>query len=179
MSKKYVFPRKKVGELEFKVVRNNELMPVDPFEIEPGEIFDWKDTNKIGPFKLINKFERNHDFLWCFADEKLCGIVPERKTMIPEPEPEVFWDPPVSDYFGLSHSSWLTLPRVLMESMPHDWQQKMTDLLFEYEATFNLEPQCLGTTVRTTYQGKIVKTPDWLKNYRHPDKEFIETLKRK
>lgn len=37
------------------------------------------------------------------------------------------------NWFGLSRSSWLTLPRVLMHEMPDDWQRKMAKLLEEYD----------------------------------------------
>ena len=33
----------------------------------------------------------------------------------------------LSNWFGLSYASFLTLPRVLMEAMPEEWQRKMTN----------------------------------------------------
>ena len=79
-------------------------------------------------------------------------------------------------WFGLSYASWLTLPRVLMHEMPDEWQQKMADLLHEYEETFPNPPD-LGTRVQVTYRGKLTKTPGWLINYRHPDYAQINKLK--
>jgi len=43
---------------------------------------------------------------------------------------------PIHSWFGLSYVSFLTLPRVLMENMPQEWQVKMSELLKEYEDEF-------------------------------------------
>ena len=45
-------------------------------------------------------------------------------------------DQPIHDYFGLTYASWLTLPRVLLQEMPFEWQAKFTELLNEYHETF-------------------------------------------
>lgn len=79
-------------------------------------------------------------------------------------------------WFNLSYASWLTLPRVLMEAMPQNWQTQMAKLLREYDDTFHKLPD-LGSRVQVTKNGKLCKTPDWLINYRHPDKARIERLK--
>lgn len=79
-------------------------------------------------------------------------------------------------WFGLSYASWLTLPRVLMQSMPEDWQRSMARLLNEYEDAFPNQPE-LGTRVQCTKSGKLVKSPDWLINYRRPHFEKIEELR--
>lgn len=79
----------------------------------------------------------------------------------------------ISGWFGLSRASWLTLPRVLMMDMPKDWQQKMADLLEEYDETFPNPPE-IGTTVRATnLNGKLIGMPKWLNNYRYPDREQL------
>lgn len=79
----------------------------------------------------------------------------------------------LSNWFGLSYASFLTLPRVLMEAMPEEWQQKMTELLIEYDQTFpNLFD--LGTSVQITRNGKLIKTPEWITSYRHPDKKKLK-----
>lgn len=82
-------------------------------------------------------------------------------------------------WFSLSYASWLTLPRVLMEDMPDEWQSKMADLLNEYDERFPNQPE-LGTRVQITGDnGRLVKTPHELINYRRPDKNFINSLKAK
>lgn len=79
-------------------------------------------------------------------------------------------------YFGLSYASWLTLPRVLMEAMPEAWTGQMAALLHQYDDAFPNQPN-YGTTVRLTIDGKLVKTPSWLSNYRHPDLAMINQLR--
>jgi len=79
-------------------------------------------------------------------------------------------------WFELSYASFLTIPRVLMHEMPDEWQDKMATLLYEYDNTFPNQPD-LGTTVRATKNGKLIKMPEWLINYRHPDHEQINKLR--
>jgi hypothetical protein len=79
-------------------------------------------------------------------------------------------------WFGLSHASFLVLPRVLMEAMPIDWQDKMAGLLMEYDKAFPNQPD-IGTRVQITQDGKLIRTPAWLINYRRPDKEAIDKLR--
>lgn len=81
------------------------------------------------------------------------------------------------DWFGLSRASFLAIPRVMLHEMPLDWQNKMAKLLWEYDQTFSNPPN-LGTRVIVTDErGKAVKTPEWLINYRHPDKAELEKSK--
>lgn len=80
-------------------------------------------------------------------------------------------------WFGLSYASYLTLPRVLMEAMPERWQDDMAKLLREYDEAFPNQPD-IGTRVQVTdAQGKLMRTPDWLINYRRPDYDAIERLR--
>ena len=93
-------------------------------------------------------------------------------TVISSPGYDALWG-----WFGLSYASWLTLPRVLMHAMPDEWQQKMADLLIEYQETYTNMPS-LGTRVQViTERGVLTKTPNWLIHYRHPNTEVIEVLK--
>lgn len=82
----------------------------------------------------------------------------------------------LSCYFGLTYASWLTLPRVLMESMPERWKQSMARLLNEYDDAYTNQP-AYGTTVRVTKDGKMIRAPEWLINYRHPDRAMIEQIR--
>ena len=52
-----------------------------------------------------------------------------------------FRESPISYYFGLSYASWLTLPRLVMESMPYEWQKQMKKLLDEVDKTFDWLPK--------------------------------------
>ncbi|HYD58902.1 MAG TPA: hypothetical protein VEC35_01010 [Noviherbaspirillum sp.] len=46
----------------------------------------------------------------------------------------------VHEWFGLTYAQFLTLPRVIMEAMPMEWQLKMTVLLDEMDAAFDWLP---------------------------------------
>jgi len=43
---------------------------------------------------------------------------------------------PVHNWFGLTYSSYLVLPRVLLQSAPLEWQQKFIRLLNDLEEMF-------------------------------------------
>lgn len=81
-------------------------------------------------------------------------------------------------WFSLSYASFLTLPRVLMHAMPDEWQAKMAELLEQYDDAFPNRPD-FGTRVQVTVAGKLVQTPGWLINYRHPDLGMIDRLRGK
>ena len=81
-------------------------------------------------------------------------------------------------WFSLSYASWLTLPRVLMHEMPDEWQSRMADLLHEYDEHWDFSEIESGTRVQLTEGKRLVKMPEWLKNYRHPDARAIGSLKR-
>lgn len=79
-------------------------------------------------------------------------------------------------WFGLSYASWLTMPRVLMEAMPEQWQSQMAELLYQYDSAFPNQPD-IGTRVQITKDGKLIKTPSWLINYRRPERDKINELR--
>lgn len=79
-------------------------------------------------------------------------------------------------WFSLSYASWLTIPRVLMESMPKEWQDKMAALLFEYDEAFPNMPD-YRTYVSLKRDGKFVKPPRYLIDYRHPDRVAIDDMR--
>jgi hypothetical protein len=81
------------------------------------------------------------------------------------------------EWFGLSRAAFLTLPRVLMHEMPDDWQDRMTTLLEQYDATFTNLPTIKSTVQATTLDGKLTSMPEVLKNYRHPRQDEIEALR--
>lgn len=77
-------------------------------------------------------------------------------------------------WWGLSYASWLTLPRVLMQAMPDEWQERAGVLLAEYSAAFPVSPELtIGVTARGL-DGKLVAMPQWLNNYRHPNRAEID-----
>lgn len=83
------------------------------------------------------------------------------------------------NWFELSYASWVTLPRVLMHKMPDDWQAKMTELLDQYDDHWDFSDAEYGTRVQVTKNNKLIKTPEWLINYRHPDYVQIDSLKKR
>ncbi|MDP3848587.1 MAG: hypothetical protein Q8R10_19385 [Pseudomonas sp.] len=83
----------------------------------------------------------------------------------------------LSFWFGLSYSSFAVLPRALMEAMPADWQSRMALLLNEYSEAFPNQPD-IGTRVQATRGNKLAKFPEWVLNYRHPDRAAISALRR-
>lgn len=84
----------------------------------------------------------------------------------------------VHEWFGLTYSSWLTLPRVLLSAMPDEWQFRFTQCLDELDDTFD-SMGCDGLEIEVRFKrdGKYVKTPDYVGQYRHPSIEFIEECK--
>jgi len=81
-------------------------------------------------------------------------------------------------WFGLSRASWLTLPRVMMHEMPDEWQDKMAALLEEFDETWDSHEMPVPHVLGKRDNGRFVKWPSWLLNYRHPSKSFINELKR-
>lgn len=79
-------------------------------------------------------------------------------------------------WFGLSYASWLTLPRVLMQEMPDEWQEKMAELLNEWDETYPNTGEATPS-VNLKENNRFVKMPKWLINYRRPDKAAIAACK--
>jgi len=81
-------------------------------------------------------------------------------------------------WFGLSRASWMTLPRVLMHEMPDSWQQRMAELLDEWDEANRVFTDDIGSPdVINRENGRISKFPPWILNYRHPDREEIRKAK--
>ncbi len=80
-------------------------------------------------------------------------------------------------WFGLSRASFLTLPRIFMHEMPEEWQDKMARLLEEYEDTFNLY-DLPKAYVSARKENRFTDWPEWLLNYRRPDKGQIDSRRK-
>ena len=80
------------------------------------------------------------------------------------------------DWFSLSYASFLTLPRAMMHEMPEEWQWKMAALLEEWDKTWDSN-ELPEPSVTAKKDGKFTKWPDWLLNYRHPNKAEINKLR--
>lgn len=69
-------------------------------------------------------------------------------------------------WFGISHASWLTIPRIVLQSMPNEWQEKFFGLLDEIERTIEVpEYAQKSTTVSLKENGKFVHYE--IPSYRH------------
>lgn len=72
---------------------------------------------------------------------------------------EIF-DSPVHRWFSLTYSSYLVLPRLMLESMPLEWQHKLVALLEEADDTIDLEEGYTGNySIQYKVKGKIAKDP--------------------
>ena len=72
-------------------------------------------------------------------------------------------------WFGLSYAAFAVLPRVLMCAMPDEWQGKMADLLNEIDTEFPNLDICSKYIIQLQGKdGKFIRAPGWLLNYRHP-----------
>jgi hypothetical protein len=70
------------------------------------------------------------------------------------------------EWFGLSYASWLTIPRIVLQSMPIKWQEKFFGLLDEIEGTIELPEEAkMDTVVNLKKNGKFVRSK--LPPYRH------------
>jgi hypothetical protein len=81
-------------------------------------------------------------------------------------------------WFGLSYSSFLTLPRSMMHEMPDEWQMKMAELLEEWNDHWDFSSVDLEPSVSFKRNGKYASPPKWVCNYRHPDINEINKLKK-
>ena len=81
-------------------------------------------------------------------------------------------------WFSLSYASWLTLPRVLMHEMPDEWQNKMAELLEDWDNTWDDFLPGVECKVVAEIDGHDVEMPSFLINYRHPAKEEIDQFKK-
>lgn len=76
---------------------------------------------------------------------------------------------PMLNWFELSYSSYLVLPRALLCGMPEEWQTQRVNLLEEMRETYDsnqIEDQ-YHVTLRD-HSGRFKRDP--LINYRHPPK---------
>lgn len=84
-------------------------------------------------------------------------------------------------WFGLSYAAFVVMPRVAMMQLPKEWQEKMSELLHQYDETVNTAAfgvhSCFVTVKDES--NKFMKMPEQLINYRHPSKETVSILLKK
>lgn len=82
-------------------------------------------------------------------------------------------------WFAGSRSSYAVLPRVMMHDMPDAWQADMARLMDAWDDTWINQPN-IGCRVQITdADGKLMKTPDWMLNYRHPNCAQLAMMRKK
>jgi hypothetical protein len=86
------------------------------------------------------------------------------------------FDSPISEWFELSYAQYLTIPRLVMESMPMEWQIQMAKLLQEMDNTFDWRPTEGRYWVSLKDgNGRYSKAP--LSDYRHGSCEYLRIEK--
>ncbi len=87
-------------------------------------------------------------------------------------ENDVIFDNPLDEWFELTYAQFLTVPRLVMNSMPYEWRKKMTDLLSELDNTFDWRPKEGRYWVRLRNdKGQFSESPLW--DYRHGNCEYL------
>lgn len=80
---------------------------------------------------------------------------------------------PVHDWFGLSYSNYLVIPRAILESMPVGWQKQFVDLLRECDtavADAKIETSAKYRVTPIGADGKFAREP--MPHYRHAPNVF-------
>lgn len=77
-----------------------------------------------------------------------------------------YFDGPVWNYFCLTYSAYLVMPRVSLCSMPLGWQRRFVALMKQAEQMLPPELQGGTYTVQKRENKRFVKDP--LSDYRHP-----------
>jgi len=80
-------------------------------------------------------------------------------------------DEPINWWFELSYAQYLTVPRLVMQSMPLKWQRKMAVLLREMDETFDWRPNGQYWVKLKDANGRFADAP--LENYRRGSCEHL------
>lgn len=84
----------------------------------------------------------------------------------------------VHDWFELTYAEFLTIPRLVMQSMPPAWQRQMVGLLKELDDTFDWRPENGRYWVRIRDDKGRFHAPDHdICNYRHGNVEHLRKRK--
>lgn len=100
------------------------------------------------------------------VEQKLLTMIDELKKS----------DDPINLWFELSYAQFLTVPRLVMQSMPIKWQRKMAVLLEEMDETFDWRPTEGRYWVKLKdSRGRFVDAP--LNDYRRGSCEHLRRKK--
>jgi Lar family restriction alleviation protein len=140
------------------------------------------------------QFTRKRWTVECFADGCGAGIISQgdmqtaiaawnTRAQLPSQggETSAEGDRPGYDalwlWFSLSRSSYAVLPRVMMHDMPDAWQAAFARLMDEWDETWIKQPNIGARVQITDSDGKLIGTPGWLLNYRHPDRDQLDRMR--
>lgn len=101
-------------------------------------------------------------------------IKPKDPIVCQQREAGAFCDQDVHAWFELSYSSYLVLPRTLMQEMPAAWQHAMVGLLERMREEFPNSHDEYMVMLRGEH-GRFRHDP--LMNYRYPDRDAIATAR--
>ncbi len=86
-------------------------------------------------------------------------------------------DGAVHDWFELTYSHYLVLQRSILQEMPTEWQERFVSCINEIEDYFDLSEEKSEYMVKLRgCDRRFVQDP--LCNYRRPNMEYINSLKR-
>jgi len=74
----------------------------------------------------------------------------------------------VHGFFGLTYSSYLVLPRSVLQAMPNEWQAKLVALLRELGEAFETKWEPDGGYMVKAWGADRKFVSDPFSNYRHP-----------
>lgn len=72
---------------------------------------------------------------------------------------------PIHEYFSLTYANYLVIPRLVLQSMPDDWQEKFVELLDQIPETIDevIEPAGGYDVHARDEEGRFIEDP--LSNY--------------
>lgn len=83
---------------------------------------------------------------------------------------------PIHGAFGLTYASYLVMHRLLMQSMPVEWQRKFVQLCDEYWEVWDCTKADLNFVVQVRDErGRF--TDDALRQYRRPSVGLVESVR--
>lgn len=80
-------------------------------------------------------------------------------------------------WFELSRAGFLAMPRVCLHDMPDEWQAKLAALLQEWDDTWTNQPDIKLLVVAKCSSGQFKSIPEFLLNYRHPNRLALDAMK--
>lgn len=78
---------------------------------------------------------------------------------------EILDSQPSWTFFGLSYAAYLTIPRLALQELPVEWQQKFFDLLREAAEEHGLDTPSY-VVMRRDHRGRLTSQDPWA-DYRH------------